>query len=102
MDIGEKFGTGDSSVVVSHVPVAVPSFNARFVGNELRIDIPGAVGLQMAGARMPEVRVFDLRGHEVNLPRNGASLDASKLAPGVYMVRVRTSAGYSAALAVKK
>ena len=102
VDIGEKFGTGDSSVVVSRVPVAVPSFNARFVGDELRIDVPGAVGLQMAGARMPEVRVFDLRGHEVNLPRNGASLDASKLAPGVYMVRVRTSAGYSAALAVKK
>ena len=87
-DIGEKLQHNGSMR-----PVTKPSVNVRFAGDDLRID---------AGANVIDVRVFDLHGHEVANARKGVSLDASKLAPGMYMVRVRTSAGNAVVPAVKK
>ena len=92
VDIGEPLRRRESSNVAVAPRVAV-----KFAGDELRVDAP-----EQSGARITDVRVFDLRGHEVNLPRNGACLDASGLKSGVYMVQVRLPAGLVNAIAVKK
>ena len=92
VDIGEPLRRRESSNVAVAPRVAV-----KFAGDELRVDAP-----EQSGARITNVRVFDLRGYEVNLPRNGACLDASGLKSGVYMVQVRLPAGLVNAIAVKK
>lgn len=92
VDIGEPLRRRESSNVAVAPRVAV-----KFAGDELRVDVPG-----MSGARITDVRVFNLRGNEVKLPRNGAYLDASSLKSGVYMVQVRLPAGLVNAIAVKK
>ena len=86
MDIGEKFGTGDSSVVVESVDAPALNLNVTLAGNSLEAVSSGDIR---------EIRLFDVNNRET-LRWNGSasrvSLDISALKPGVYAVRAVSGA----------
>jgi hypothetical protein len=96
VDIGEMFGTGDSSVVVESVDAPALNLNVTLAGNSLETVSSGDIR---------EIRLFDVNNREI-LRWNGSarrvSLDISALKPGVYVIRAVSGQKTLTRLVVKR
>ena len=96
MDIGEKFGPGDSSDVVKPVVSPALNLNVALAGNNLEA---------VASGDIREIRLFDVNNRET-LRWNGSarrvSLDISALKPGVYVIRAVSGQKTLTRLVVKR